>query len=101
MVDSNVHPEKSKLCRIIEENLPGASIISYARKYFRDDLGMEYINQVIPLKNDSLMTAYIGGRCGKCQGRDICQVNLAQIETNEVIMQYPLQLQSSSKVQKR
>jgi hypothetical protein len=47
MVESNVHPEKSKLCRIIEENLPGTSIVSYARKYFRDDLGMEYINQVI------------------------------------------------------
>lgn len=46
MPESNVNPEKSKLCRIIEENLPGASIIAGARRYFKEDLGIEYINQV-------------------------------------------------------
>jgi DNA mismatch repair protein MSH4 len=44
--ETNIGPEKSKLCQIIEENLPGASIVSGARKFFREDLGMEYINQV-------------------------------------------------------
>jgi DNA mismatch repair protein MSH4 len=47
MPESNVTPEKSKLCRIIEENLPGAAIVAGARRHFREDLGMEYINQVI------------------------------------------------------
>lgn len=47
MPDTNINPEKSKLCRIIEDNLPGASIVSVARKYFRDEAGMEYINQVL------------------------------------------------------
>ena len=48
MPESNVNQEKSKLCRIIEENLPGASIVAGPRKFFREELGMEYINQVLP-----------------------------------------------------
>jgi hypothetical protein len=54
MPESNVNPEKSKLCRIIGENLPGASIIAGARRYFREELGMEYINQVRSPKIENL-----------------------------------------------
>jgi DNA mismatch repair protein MSH4 len=50
MPESNVSHEKSKLCRIIEENLPGASIVAGPRKFFREELGMEYINQVLHSK---------------------------------------------------
>jgi DNA mismatch repair protein MSH4 len=48
MPETTVNPQKSKLCRIIEENLPGASIVATSRKYFQDELGMDYINQVVP-----------------------------------------------------
>jgi len=48
MPDTNIKGEKSKLCRIIEENLPGATMVAGARKFFQQDLGMEYINQVRP-----------------------------------------------------
>ena len=53
MPESNVNLEKSKLCRIIEENLPGASVVGGPRKFFREELGMEYINQVFALKESS------------------------------------------------
>ena len=53
MPESNVNLEKSKLCRIIEENLPGASVVGGPRKFFREELGMEYINQVLALKESS------------------------------------------------
>lgn len=46
MPESSLNADKSKLCRIIEENLPGASILAVPRKYFRDDSGQDYINQV-------------------------------------------------------
>jgi len=46
MPEPNIIPQKSKLCRIIEENLPGASIVAGPRRHFREDLGMEYINQL-------------------------------------------------------
>jgi hypothetical protein len=61
MPDTNITPEKSKLCRIIEENLPGASIVSVGRKYFRDEAGMEYINQVLFVLRLLLIVAYPGG----------------------------------------
>ena len=63
--ETNIAPEKSKLCQIIEENLPGASIVSGARKFFREDLGMEYINQVTTSQILDLTTAYFGRRLGK------------------------------------
>jgi DNA mismatch repair protein MSH4 len=47
MPESSVSPEKSKLCHIIEENLPGATILAVPRKYFRDDVGKDYLNQVL------------------------------------------------------
>jgi hypothetical protein len=76
--ETNVAPEKSKLCQIIEENLPAASIVSGARKFFREDLGMEYINQVTPSSSVDLTTAYFGRRFGKRQSRDIRQVQFPQ-----------------------
>lgn len=60
MPDTNITPQKSKLCRIIEENLPGASTVSVARKYFRDEVGMEYINQVPAFISFLLTVAYFG-----------------------------------------
>ncbi|OLL23713.1 MutS 4 [Neolecta irregularis DAH-3] len=39
-------PQKSKLARIVEENLPGATIIPVARKYFSEQAGMELIEQL-------------------------------------------------------
>ena len=58
MPDTNISPQKSKLCRIIEENLPGASTVSVARKYFRDEVGIEYINQVAAFISFLLTIAY-------------------------------------------
>jgi len=58
MPDTNISPQKSKLCRIIEENLPGASTVSVARKYFRDEFGIEYINQVAAFISFLLTIAY-------------------------------------------
>jgi hypothetical protein len=53
MPETNVHPHQSKLCRIIQENLPGASIIAGSRKDYREDSGMDYINQVPHLSDIS------------------------------------------------
>lgn len=65
MPESNVNQEKSKLCRIVEENLPGASIVAGPRKFFREELGIDYINQVLHRENIQLMKAYVRGRYRK------------------------------------
>ena len=82
MPETNVKPEKSKLCRIIAENLPGASIVAGPRRYFREELGMDYINQVLPRRNFELTTANLGRRSRKCQSRDIGEVFTEMRETN-------------------
>ena len=64
--ETNIVPEKSKLCRIIKENLPGASIVSGARRFFREELGKEYISQVAYESKVELMIADFGRRLGKC-----------------------------------
>ncbi|KAK9478827.1 muts domain V-domain-containing protein [Lipomyces japonicus] len=42
--NTSVEPMKSKLCNIIEENIPGAKIIPIARKYYNEANGQEFIN---------------------------------------------------------
>ncbi|RGB41068.1 muts protein 4, partial [Rhizophagus diaphanus] len=37
-----IEPSKSKLCKILEDNMPMASIIPIGRKYFNDAIGMCY-----------------------------------------------------------
>ncbi|CAI2181501.1 19049_t:CDS:10 [Funneliformis geosporum] len=38
-------PSKSKLCKVLEDNVPMASIVSIGRKYFNDAIGLNYIKQ--------------------------------------------------------
>jgi hypothetical protein len=43
-----IEPSKSKLCKILEDNMPMASIVPIGRKYFNDAMGMYvvlYINK--------------------------------------------------------
>ncbi|BFZ63455.1 MutS protein msh4 [Saitoella coloradoensis] len=42
---TSMTPTKSKLCRIVEENLPGATLVPIARKYFNEPEGQEYVQQ--------------------------------------------------------
>jgi hypothetical protein len=74
MPDTNVTPQKSKLCRIIKENLPSATVVAGPRKYFREDLGVDYIDQV-RRRHVRVNTAYIGGGSGKCESCNFCQVH--------------------------
>ncbi|KAJ8102776.1 muts domain V-domain-containing protein [Lipomyces tetrasporus] len=46
VANSTVEPAKSKLCSIIEDNLPGAKLIPIARKYFNESIGHDYISQL-------------------------------------------------------
>ena len=97
MPESNVNLEKSKLCRIIEENLPGASVVGGPRKFFREELGMEYINQVFALKESSWQKLTLE--------EDVESVKVAisaryttyvTWRLTKVIMLFPQQLQLSS-----
>ena len=98
MPDTNITPQKSKLCRIIEENLPGASTVSVARKYFRDEVGMEYINQVPAFISFLLTVAYFGRGSWECQGRRLCQAyTIRTRKLNIATMRFLPWLQSSSK----
>ncbi|CAB4399972.1 unnamed protein product [Rhizophagus irregularis] len=47
-----IEPSKSKLCKILEDNMPMASIIPIGRKYFNDAIGLNYIKQY-SLEEDS------------------------------------------------
>ncbi|CAG8463257.1 4619_t:CDS:10 [Acaulospora morrowiae] len=40
-----VEPSKSKLCKILEDNMPFATIVPIGRKYFNDATGLTYIRQ--------------------------------------------------------
>ncbi|RUS27665.1 hypothetical protein BC938DRAFT_482923 [Jimgerdemannia flammicorona] len=40
-----VEPQKTKLCKIIEENFPSACLTPIGRKYFNDAIGLNYIKQ--------------------------------------------------------
>ncbi|CAG8564813.1 6493_t:CDS:10, partial [Scutellospora calospora] len=40
-----VEPSKSKLCKILEDNMPTATIVPIGRKYFNDAAGLNYIRQ--------------------------------------------------------
>ncbi|KAK9369082.1 muts domain V-domain-containing protein [Lipomyces kononenkoae] len=46
IANSAMQPVKSKLCSIIEDNLPGAKLIPIARKYFNEAVGHDYISQL-------------------------------------------------------
>ncbi|KAK9377113.1 muts domain V-domain-containing protein [Lipomyces chichibuensis] len=46
IANSTMQPIKSKLCSIIEDNLPGAKLIPIARKYFNESIGQDYISQL-------------------------------------------------------
>ncbi|RHZ86046.1 hypothetical protein Glove_55g65 [Diversispora epigaea] len=49
---TSVEPSKSKLCKILEDNLPFATIVPIGRKYFNDSIGLNYIKQY-GLEDDS------------------------------------------------
>ncbi|CAG8654048.1 7729_t:CDS:10 [Funneliformis mosseae] len=38
-------PSKSKLCKVLEDNIPMASFVPIGRKYFNDVIGLNYIKQ--------------------------------------------------------
>ncbi|CAJ0847078.1 4505_t:CDS:10 [Entrophospora sp. SA101] len=44
-----VEPSKSKLCKILEDNIPSAIIVPIARKYFNDAVGLNFIKQLIQI----------------------------------------------------
>ncbi|RPA76245.1 hypothetical protein BJ508DRAFT_370727 [Ascobolus immersus RN42] len=46
-----VAPQKSKLCCILEENIPGARMTAVSRKFFSEHLGHEYINMFALLED--------------------------------------------------
>jgi len=98
MPESSVGGNKSKLCRIIEENLPGASILAVPRRYFSDELGVDYIEQVTLFTFFCLTIAHFGGGSGKRQSRHLRKVSAQITNITQAIMQFrPPQQFSSTK----
>ncbi|GBC10104.1 hypothetical protein RclHR1_09340003 [Rhizophagus clarus] len=42
-----IEPSKSKLCKILEDNMSMVSIVPIGRKYFNDTIGLNYIKQAV------------------------------------------------------
>lgn len=88
MPESSVGGNKSKLCHIIEENLPGSSILAVPRRYFSDELGVDYIEQVLSFTFFFLIIAYFGGGSGERQSRHLSKVSAPTINITQAIMQF-------------
>ncbi|KAL8349373.1 hypothetical protein RB601_001875 [Gaeumannomyces tritici] len=62
VISSNVAPEKSMLCGVLEEEIVGASMVPLPRRYWTEEIGRDYIDKLAFLEDIEALKVSVEGK---------------------------------------